>query len=91
MFEEYVLPAIQKFASTQYRLRYLLTGVSEGDIATKLDASIAHLNCKTGYRVNKPELEFKLSTSNKAHFEEAEKLVEPIVKAYLIEKKNVST
>jgi nicotinamide-nucleotide amidase len=91
MFEHYVLPALEKFASTQYRFKYLLSGVSEGDIAAKLDASIAHLNCRTGYRVNKPELEFKLSTSNKAHFDEAEKLVEPLLKPYLINKVNVST
>ena len=91
MFEDYVLLVLKKFASTQYRLRYLLTGVSEGDIAAKLDSTIAHLNCKTGYRVNKPELEFKLSTNNKADFEEAEKLIESIVAPYLISKINVST
>ena len=91
MFKDYVLPALEKLSSTQYRLKYFLTGASEGDIAAKLDAAVAHLDCRTGYRCNKPDLEFKLSTSNKAHFEEAQKLVEPIVEAYLINKVDVST
>jgi nicotinamide-nucleotide amidase len=91
MFEQYVLPVLQKFSSPQYRFKYLLTGVSEGDIAAELDAAVAHLNCRTGYRVNKPELEFKLSTNNKTNFEEAKKLVEVIVAPYLVTKINVST
>ena len=84
MFSEYVMPKLAHLTQVTYRLKWLLRGVREGEIAAKIEATIPHLNCHFGYRWNYPQLEFKLSASSAEILEQAKKEIMPIVEKYLI-------
>ncbi|MCD6055406.1 MAG: cinA [Gammaproteobacteria bacterium] len=59
--------------STDTILRWYLLGVSEGQIATEMEALLATDKCRTGYRAEYPYLEFKVwfdeKTSSKPLYE----------------------
>ena len=84
MFSDYVLPKLAYLAQPIFRLKWLLEGVSESEIAAKIEAAIPHLNCQFGYRWNYPQLEFKLSAPDAATLEQAKKEIFPVVEKYLI-------
>ncbi|MSP53107.1 MAG: competence/damage-inducible protein A [Gammaproteobacteria bacterium] len=84
MFSEYVLLRLTHLFQPHYRLKWLLAGVSESEIAAKIEAAIPHLNCHFGYRLNYPDLEFKLSACDAATLEQAKKEILPIVQDYLV-------
>ena len=84
MFTDYVLPKLTHLFQPHYRIKWLLTGVLEGEIAAKIEAAIPHLNCHFGYRWNYPDLEFKLSAGDAATLEQAKKEILPVVQDYLV-------
>ena len=87
MFREYVLSTLKSQVQPTFNFKWLLLGASEGEIAGKLDAAVAHLNCKTGYRWAYPYLEFKVFADNQTTLNEATTKCEILLKPYLISKK----
>jgi nicotinamide-nucleotide amidase len=84
MFSDHVLPKLKHLFQPHYRLKWLLTGVREGEIAAKIEAAIPHLKCHFGYRWNYPNLEFKLSASNAEILDEAKKALLPLLEKYFV-------
>lgn len=70
MFDDVVLPILIKygFQKTFYHRKWLLFGVSEGEIAETLDAIAKPYDCTTGYRICYPYIEFKIYSDHKNHF-----------------------
>lgn len=84
MFENYIMPLLRSQAVNNKKLLiWQLFGVSEGEIAIRLDQLLADIECVTGYRADAPYLEFKVS-SHPSLEEEIKRLVEPIVNPYII-------
>jgi nicotinamide-nucleotide amidase len=86
MLENAVLPTLIEagFQQILYRKKWLLFGVSEGEIAEKLDALAKPFDCVTGYRLWYPYIEFKIFSKNKKDFNSLSALVEKNVRTYLI-------
>jgi molybdenum cofactor synthesis domain-containing protein len=84
MFSDYVIPKLAHLAQPVYRLKWVLQGVAESEIAAKIEAAIPQLNCQFGYRWNYPQLEFKLSACDAATLEQAKKEIMPVVEKYLV-------
>lgn len=60
MFNDYILPLLQKKQhSNKQLLKWLIFGFAESELAEKLDAALADLDCQTGYRLDIPYIEFK--------------------------------
>ncbi|KTC65629.1 Competence damage inducible protein CinA (plasmid) [Legionella adelaidensis] len=84
MFEKFVFPKIRKqLPDAKKLLKWRLFGVSEGLIAQKLDASLAHLDCETGYRIDIPYLEFKVRCFDE-QIETIKNIIEPLIQPYII-------
>jgi nicotinamide-nucleotide amidase len=62
MFQTYAMPYLKKAYRTSEKvcLKWQLVGVPEGQTAEMLDEALKDMACQTGYRVNKPYLEFKV-------------------------------
>lgn len=86
MINTVVLPTLQKasFQQILYREKWLLFGVSEGEIAEKLDALAKPFQCVTGYRICYPYIEFKLLSHHPADFSALLTLVKKTITPYLI-------
>lgn len=84
MFADYLIPIVRKFARSNKKLYFWqLFGVSEGDMAAKLDNALGDLSCTTGYRIDVPYLEFKV-LCEPSLVEEVNRRVDPIVSPYII-------
>lgn len=85
MFESYVLPILkEKHDTTKLAtLKWLLFGAAEGAIAAILDNSLANMDCRTGYRLDMPYLEFKVHCKPQ-DINTIEKIINPIVEPYLL-------
>lgn len=70
MFNDVVMPILIKhgFQKTFYHQKWLLFGVSEGEVAETLDAIAKPYNCTTGYRICYPYIEFKIHSNDKNDF-----------------------
>ena len=86
MFQDYALPHLleKDFATRTYFKKWLLFGVSEGEIAEKLDALTADYNRVTGYRIAYPYLEFKIFCDDKKDFEKLIPIIEKEISSHLI-------
>src|SRR3990167_1620136 len=86
MVESVVLPTLKdaNFQQIFYHQKWLLFGVSEGQIAEELDAVAKPFQCKTGYRLAYPYIEFKLYSNHEKDFTTLVPLIEKIVAPYLI-------
>lgn len=85
MFTDHVLPLIRQHQprSDKQLLKWRLFGASEGMIAEKLDNALNHLPCETGYRLERPYLEFKVICSSK-DVSTVQRIIEPILEPYII-------
>jgi nicotinamide-nucleotide amidase len=85
MFEEVTMPALKKagFSQIEYHKNWFLFGVSEGEIAEKLDALAKPYDCITGYRLFYPYIEFKIHSNNKEDFEKLVPHIETLIQPYI--------
>jgi len=85
MFHTDVLPYLrQQLPPSQKQLiKWRLFGVSEGMIAEKLDQALQHLPCETGYRLERPYLEFKI-ICHQDDISTVKQIIDPMVKPYII-------
>lgn len=85
MLEQITLPALIKagFSQIEYHKNWLLFGVSEGEIAEKLDALAKPYDCITGYRLFYPYIEFKIHSNNQQDFEKLIAEVEETIQPYI--------
>ena len=84
MLNQHVLRILQQKSRTQKQLlSWLLFGVAEGETAQMLDDALASVDCKTGYRLDTPYLEFKVRCQPEcvAHIK---KIIDPLVAPYII-------
>jgi len=88
MFTEQVIPSIKSLAVPSFNSKWLLLGASEGEIAAKLDAAIADLPCRTGYRWSYPYLEFKIYAQDAISLEKAAAACKKLCAPYFISKTN---
>ena len=89
IFQQQILPLLKPKARPHHHFKWLLMGASEGDIAAKLDAALAAINCCTGYRWAYPYLEFKVYADNQASLAQAEQNALSIVAPYLVSKHGI--
>lgn len=64
MFTDFVLPDIKRNVQQlqQFKRKWRLFSVSESEIATKLESVLQNTGVTTGYRIDYPYLEFKITT-----------------------------
>lgn len=86
MVDSIVIPTLSKaqFPKIGYYRKWLLFGVSEGQIAEELDALAQSFDCVTGYRLWYPYIEFKLFSHHQHDFMTLVPLVEKTIQPYLI-------
>ncbi len=87
MFQNYVLPHLPN--NEFHKLHWLLMGLSEGDIAAKLDAVLKPLNCRTGYRAVYPYLEFKVWANDADALQQCIAIIKPLLNDFLVSEKNI--
>lgn len=87
MLDEAVLPELinQGFQKTLYHKKWLLFGVSEGQIAEELDALAKPYECITGYRLWYPYIEFKIYSNNQNDFNDLTPQIEKTITRFLIQ------
>lgn len=84
MFENYVLPQLIEHGRTEkIILKWKLFGLSESEIASKLEDALADIPCSTGYRLDSPYIEFKIRCRPELA-EEINARIEPIVQPHII-------
>lgn len=84
MFNHHVLPLLQHVAHQSNPLfKWRLFGVSEGEIADVLENALAGMNCETGYRLERPYLEFKVRCKA-SDMARVKQIVEPLIKPHII-------
>lgn len=86
MVDNFVLPELKKqhYAKTFYQKKWFMFSVSEGEIAEKLDACVAPYDCRTGYRICYPYVEFKIYTQNLEGFNTVVPLIQQILEPYIL-------
>lgn len=86
MVDSFVLPALKSnhFQQLKHYDKWLLFGVSEAEIAEKLDLLAQPFDCMTGYRYWYPYIEFKLHSNNQEDFATLVPLIEKAIAPYLI-------
>lgn len=89
LFHNRVLPLLQKkqIKPIQKHFKWRLFGVSEGEIAARLDKLVSTYPCTTGYRWDYPYLEFKLlfdADDVAASFDEVSALIEETIAPHVI-------
>ncbi|KTC77120.1 competence/damage-inducible protein A [Legionella brunensis] len=84
MFNDHVLPLLQQRQHSDKSIfKWRLFGVAESLIAEQLDTALADLDCKTGYRLETPYVEFKVRCKAQVAAKIKER-VEPLIAPYLI-------
>lgn len=87
MVKETVIPQLiqQQFQEVLCYERWLLFGVSEGEIAQKLDALAKPFNCTTGYRLCYPYIEFKIISHHRKDFDVLAPIIQHAIQPYLFQ------
>lgn len=87
MVKETVIPQLiqQQFQEIVCYDRWLLFGVSEGEIAQKLDALAKPFNCTTGYRLCYPYIEFKIISHHRKDFDALVPIIQHAIQPYLFQ------
>lgn len=82
-----VIPTLLQhdFKHEFYLKKWLLFGVSEGEIAETLDAISKPYACTTGYRICYPYIEFKIYSDHEKDFLDLTSKINEAVKNYIIE------
>ncbi|MDR3491817.1 MAG: competence/damage-inducible protein A [Gammaproteobacteria bacterium] len=87
MLENSVIDSLKSagFQYVEFHKKWLLFGASEGKIAEELDSLTKNYNCKTGYRLCYPYLEFKIYSKDETEFQKTIKAIEPTLRPYMID------
>lgn len=87
IINDMVIPTLitHHFPSLHLHKKWLLFGVSEGHIAEVLDAIAKPYECKTGYRICYPYIEFKIYSNNEKDFLTLVPKINDAVEQYIIE------
>lgn len=87
MLEHNVLPTLKQhdLQEKSYHQKWLLFGVSEGQIAEELDRLTQSYDCVTGYRLFYPYIEFKIFSHTQEDFATLVPLIEKVIAPYLIQ------
>lgn len=84
MFNNYVLPLLQKRIHSQKQLlKWRVFGVAESELGQKIEEALAGIDCKTGYRLDPPYVECKVSCKSSL-VEKVKQIMEQLVSPYLI-------
>ncbi|MBA2709501.1 MAG: competence/damage-inducible protein A [Tatlockia sp.] len=84
MFNNYVLPLLQKAQrSKKQMLKWRVFGVAESELAQAFDNALTGLDCKTGYRLDTPYVECKVSCESHL-IDIVKERIEPLVKPHII-------
>jgi nicotinamide-nucleotide amidase len=84
MFTNHVLPLLKRARrSDKQLLKWRVFGVAESEIAQTIDQALAGLGCKTGYRLDTPYVECKVSCENQL-VKRVKEIIEPLVAPHII-------
>ncbi|WP_028388335.1 competence/damage-inducible protein A [Legionella fairfieldensis] len=86
MFNNHALPLLRTLQHSEKQLlKWRLFGIAESQIAQQIDETLtsAGLNCKTGYRLDIPYIECKVSCK-KDLCQTVQQLLEPVIAPYII-------
>lgn len=84
MFNNYVLPMLQHTQhSSKHILKWRIFGAAESEIAQILEDALAHVACKTGYRLDTPYIEFKVRCA-KELMHQVKAIVDPLLAPHII-------
>ena len=88
MFQDLVLPQLIQadYPQEMYRKKWMLSNVSEGQIAEELDRLVDPYHVSTGYRIATPHLEFKIHGRDKKNFDAAVQHIEAHIKPFIMDK-----
>lgn len=86
MFDEFVLSDIKQHYQQQhhFKRKWRLFSVSESEIATKLERVLQNTDVVTGYRIDYPYLEFKITAPNSTGTEIWLEQLEAAIKPHLL-------
>ena len=87
MFDKYVLPKLVQTHTPAIKKglwRWRVFGVSESDIAMKLDEAVKGFDCETGYRVHQPYLDVKLFMVESPESERAQQEIQQAAAPHII-------
>lgn len=86
MVTDVVLPVLLKTFPQHHRVlrKWRLFGVSEGHVAAELEEALAKYNLVTGYRIDYPYIEFKVSVQKEHASETLWTYIDSLVKPYLL-------
>ncbi|MBA3535970.1 MAG: competence/damage-inducible protein A [Tatlockia sp.] len=84
MFKNHVLPLLERARrSDKQLLKWRVFGVAESEIANTFDKALAGLDCKTGYRLDTPYVECKVSCKT-ALVNKVKEIIGPLVEPHII-------
>ncbi|MDI1351221.1 MAG: competence/damage-inducible protein A [bacterium] len=84
MFNNHVLPVLRKTEhSTKQLLKWRVFGLAESEMAHTLENALTHIDCQTGYRLESPYIEFKVSCSYDL-IDVVKQIVDPILAPHII-------
>lgn len=84
MFSDSVMPLLEHtHHSDKEIIKWRLFGVAESQIAHQIDAALATIDCKTGYRLETPYIECKVRCK-KELMETVQHTLEPIIRPHII-------
>lgn len=91
VFEKYVMPKLQllKFPSNVYHQNWLLLGVSEGEIAERLDEIADDFAVTTGYRAQMPYVEFKVHAESQAEIDNFYQQAKSVIGSQQVNPQNI--
>lgn len=91
IFNNTVLPLLKKYNFSQKTIykKWLLFGVSEGQIAEEMDALAAPYDITTGYRFSYPYVEFKVYSKSEEALEKFLSVAEGRIKKHLISESSI--
>jgi len=88
IFMKQLLPLLEPSKNQEGELlKWLLFGVSEGEMAERLEAALSGIDCATGYRLDMPYLEFKVRC-HQTDVERVRQIVRPIIEPHIIASPN---
>lgn len=84
MFHDHVFPDIKTSRhSDKVLITWLIFGLAESEIASKLEKALLEVDCRTGYRLDVPYIEFKVRCKKEAVLE-VKQIIDPILAPHII-------
>lgn len=84
MFNDYALPILLKtHHSDKQIIKWRIFGLAESEIGQRLESALEGLDCKTGYRLEVPYIEFKVRCRAEL-VDEIKSIIDPILAPHII-------